>query len=121
MKLMSPATLTALKGTSQKWHMIAIGREKDRSPHDCPLCELFWGIDPTLQRASCSPECPVYAHTGRMYCKGTPYEKWDALGITHVDEHDDAPRLAEEMEQFLDSLIPDEQFLDSLILPEVES
>ena len=100
------ATLTALRGSSQKWHMIAIDREEDRGPDNCPLCELFWSMDFTLQRAVCSPECPVYAHTGRMHCKGTPYEAWGALDITHVDEHDDAPRIAEEMEQFLDSLLP---------------
>jgi len=103
---MSPATLTALKGTSQKWHMIAIGRMTDEGHDNCDLCELFWRYDLSQRAASCSPECPVYAHTGRMHCKGTPYEAWGALDITHVDEHDDAPRIAEEMEQFLDSLLP---------------
>ncbi|HEA67338.1 MAG TPA: hypothetical protein ENI07_11030 [Desulfobacterales bacterium] len=67
---MNKETLTALKGSIEKWEAIVEGTGIDGGYRNCPLCTLF--IDDNCR------ECPTK-------CSGSfPYGKWES----HVDnEH----------------------------------
>lgn len=109
---MTPATLTALRGSIAKWQAIVDGHGVDQSCDNCPLCALFW------DRSSCAG-CPVSAKSGEHGCSNTPYEAWsdaeDDLGISGepINSIDDPAareklRAAAQAElDFLISLLPE--------------
>ena len=114
---MDERTLTALKGSVEKWVAIERGDGNDFGTLNCPLCKLFVLASPR----GCDG-CPVKAETGQGGCGGSPYGAFvDALiydedrrwrNITCIDEAplDEAPRLkrlARDEREFLESLLPD--------------
>jgi hypothetical protein len=64
---MNKKTLTALKGSIEKWKKIIAGKGIDERQYNCPLCQLF--PDTCFY-------CPVCKGTGREGCNYSPWEKW---------------------------------------------
>ena len=58
-------TIKALKESIEKWRQIERGEMPDFGGENCALCELH--LD-----SGCTG-CPVSRHTGRAYCRNTPY------------------------------------------------
>jgi len=56
----------ALQDSIYHWEMILLGREVSNGRENCPLCKVFYG------NAECR-ECPIAIHTGKPYCRNTPY------------------------------------------------
>lgn len=103
---MDEKTLTALKGSIKKWEDIVAGHGADLGPTNCPLCIEFYGNE---FGKDCSG-CPVYEHTGKIHCGGTPYSDFYA-GPIPISGH--SPEDREELTQqaqaeldFLRSLLP---------------
>jgi hypothetical protein len=71
---MDAKTLTALKGSIEKWKGIVAGTEEDKGRLNCPLCHLF---NPIQGKSKHCEGCPVMEQSGERGCCGTPYEKWD--------------------------------------------
>ena len=67
---MNKETLTALKGSIEKWEAIVAGTGVDEGAANCPLCQVFHSED------SCS-ECPTNCYYG------APYDEWEE----HVSKH----------------------------------
>jgi len=66
---MNKKTQKALEESiDEKWIPIAEGKEVDEGTNDCPLCKLFY-----YQHCK---GCPIFEHTGKIHCVGTPYQKW---------------------------------------------
>lgn len=70
-------TKEALCGSIQKWINIIENGGEDEGQDNCPLCELFnpWSWTPEEGIEDCEG-CPVYAKTGHIYCRCTPYSDW---------------------------------------------
>lgn len=67
---MDERTLTALRGSIEKWRKIVAGTGKDLGCDDCPLCGLFLGNrDGSLDCTG----CPVRGATANDGCHGLPY------------------------------------------------
>lgn len=75
-KMMDEKTITALKGSIEKWKKVADGSGKDEGQYNCPLCAVFFG------KIGCEG-CPVRTATGHECCNGTPYREWERHH--HVD------------------------------------
>ena len=95
---MDDRTLEALKASIEKWR----GHETASDPREvkigseyCPLCQIFilGGCD----------GCPVYEHTWKYYCSGTPYNNVDIY-----DPLDKFRAAARAEREFLESLLPEE-------------
>ena len=96
---MDEKTLTALRGSIEKWRQIEAGTLEDRGPDNCPLCQEFI-------ENNCVG-CPVSAQTGRGGCVGTPYEAWDdAAYIVNIANTPELVALARAEREFLESLLP---------------
>lgn len=65
---MDKRTLTALRGSIEKWRLIAEGVGEDMGVVNCPLCKKFNDI-------GCHG-CPVSNDTGHDGCRGTPWDAW---------------------------------------------
>lgn len=98
----SPEAKEALAGSIEKWrtivHDMRVGLQPDENgSDDCPLCQKFNPHVRVSRSAAPGLEmhkviwskgcegCPIQADTKRMYCAGTPYDKWsedDDDGIT---------------------------------------
>ena len=63
---MTEKTLTALKGSIEKWEEVVARAGEDRGSPPCPLCTLF------LRNDRCYG-CPVMEKTHEHGCYGTPY------------------------------------------------
>jgi hypothetical protein len=87
---MDKTTLKALKGSIAKWEAIVAGTGHDNGGDNCPLCKMFLYKE--------CHGCPVNEETGRKFCHGSPYEKWNEY---HSVGHAQA-ELA-----FLKSLLPE--------------
>jgi len=107
---MKKETLEALEKSIEKWEKIVAGKGEDRGRDDCALCKLF-------RKESCVG-CPVYAKTGHLGCRGTPYVRWvNHHDYKHFDESSEiyeiecseCKRLAQEELEFLKSLLPETQ------------
>lgn len=70
---MDKRTLTALRGSIEKWRRIAEGFGEDLGPHNCPLCKKFRN---TNEGHWCA-KCPVSEESGCGGCFRTPYVPWD--------------------------------------------
>lgn len=107
---MNEKTLTALRGSIEKWRAIADGTREDRGSVDCPLCIAF--------PSSFCDGCPV-AQAGHPRCRGTPYtDEWRTLlpndgdlqktygpaGIRAISDR--AKAAARKEVAFLESLLP---------------
>lgn len=104
---MDEETLTALKGSMDKWVDIIRNDGEDLGHKNRPLCELYYTDE------SCEDACPVKSSGGDDFCRYTPYDDW-------VDHHDDEHtyedkykahcpkciKLAKKELKFLTSLLP---------------
>lgn len=98
---MDERTLTALKGSIEKWRKIEAGVGADYGEDNCPLCAEF-----LASFINCSG-CPVFARTGQQYCIGSPYkDTWLPLRVDWA-ETDEAKAAASEEREFLESLLPE--------------
>lgn len=101
---MNAKTLTALKGSIDKWQKIVDGTGVDDGALNCPLCRLF---DDTCEK------CPVAIKSGKSNCDNTPYPKWrDHQKSIHYASDDWTVKccwcrqFAEEELEFLKGLLP---------------
>lgn len=67
----------ALQGSVGKWAVIVDALKHnlpfvENGSEDCPCCKKFIG---EVSTPLCK-NCPIFIHTGRKLCKGSPYEKW---------------------------------------------
>lgn len=104
---MDDRTLTALKGSIEKWEKIVEGMGIDRGVSNCPLCRLF-----NTYESMCKG-CPVYERTKKRACGGTPYNdwvraRWDA-GLARRAETPALMAAAKAELDFLRSLLPEGQ------------
>lgn len=104
---MDAETLTALRGSIEKWKAIEAGTGADFGYENCPLCQHFTEKDED-GRLMCE-KCPVGIAAKEMGCNNTPYEEWAELEIEHIDQAADegkAKALARKEREFLESLLP---------------
>lgn len=102
---MDAKTLTALKGSIEKWRRIVDGTGVDGGTDDCPLCHLFAAED-----RDCIG-CPVSARAKRPGCANTPYVAWKRVASEDDGENlvatTSAAKVAARAElAFLESLLP---------------
>ena len=94
---MDERTLTALRGSIEKWEGIVAGEIDDDAADNCPLCELFY-------ECRCLG-CPVNKKSGGIFCRETPYE--DRLKADRpTGDTPEAVKAAQAMLDFLESLLP---------------
>lgn len=105
---MPAETLTALRGSIEKWRKVVQGDYFEAGPCDCPLCIKFRVQD---NQVSCAG-CPVAAKTGYPGCDNSPYTAWsdaydEAECYTCINdaEPDDQPMVREAAQTMLDFLI----------------
>jgi hypothetical protein len=67
---MTPKVLAALNGSIKKWEDLVVSGDHGGDPSDCPLCGLFNNAPDTTPEDCIG--CPVFEHTGKKYCAGTP-------------------------------------------------
>lgn len=110
---MNKETLTALKGSIEKWKDIRFNEGKDDGTENCPLCKLYyteWDDDKLCVG------CPVSEKTGEDSCSSTPYTDWKQH---HVAAHNNyqypfsclcstCREIAADEIKFLESLLPGE-------------
>lgn len=60
--------LKIMEASVEKWNRIIEGRRSDGGILDCPPCRIFYLMVCT--------GCPIAAHTGKKFCKGSPYPRW---------------------------------------------
>ena len=97
---MDAKTLEALQDSILKWEKIVAGTGEDRGADNCALCQMFNLGRPMADRCQ---GCPVHAHTGKQFCRGTP-----------LDDRDETTNAEREMELAIEEL----DFLRSLLPPE---
>lgn len=61
---MNDKTLTALRGSIEKWRKIVAGTDADRGAENCALCQAFF----------CCEGCPVAEAAHADSCGNTPFE-----------------------------------------------
>lgn len=77
---MDEKTLTALRGSIEKWEKIVDGG-RDPGVKGDALCRMFlWNSD--TGKEDCMG-CPVREETGQPYCEDTPYEDYRATQALH--------------------------------------
>lgn len=120
---MDNRTLTALRGSIQKWNDILAGTGHDKGCDNCPLCKEF--ADKTDGESDedgieCAG-CPVRERTGKPGCENSPYTKWARVTFYQDLDDDRCVRLpldgkiedaiaaAREERDFLVSLLPEEE------------
>jgi methionyl-tRNA synthetase len=74
---MNQETLTALKGSIEKWEGIVDCEEEDNGGDNCDLCKAHY------LNGKCH-SCPVCLKSGRNYCHETPYDDW----FQYAEEND---------------------------------
>jgi hypothetical protein len=95
---MDERTLTALKGSIEKWKRIVAHTGIDKGPTNCPLCQLFY--------ADNCAGCPVAEAAGEIMCGGTPYEDWSKAIDVWSGDSEWASMAAHKEVDFLRSLLP---------------
>lgn len=102
---MNIKTLTALKGSIEKWEKITAGKGIDEGPLNCPACLMFL-------THNCQG-CPVYEKTKRRLCVNSPYDTWGwHQNISHAEKKKErvycptCKKLAKAELDFLKSLLP---------------
>ena len=60
--------LKIMESSVRKWQRIIDGKGTDGGVLDCPPCRIFYMLVCT--------GCPIAEHTGKRFCKGTPYVDW---------------------------------------------
>ena len=107
---MNQETLTALKGSIEKWKKIVAGTGEDHGQENCPLCALFYKDDGSQEEDKECVGCPVMKKTGDPYCTSSPYVAWlDASPSGEIPTKASSPALLDAAKQelaFLKSLLP---------------
>lgn len=98
---MDERTLTALKGSIEKWDAIVAGTGRDYGTHNCPLCAAFY--QPSNPEDDDCTGCPVREATGRSWCDGSPYDNYRSCKSCWGRQ-----RAAKKELEFLRSLLPAE-------------
>lgn len=57
-----------MEASVAKWNRIMAGKASDGGVIDCPPCRIYYML-------VCFG-CPISAHTGHKFCKGSPYPDW---------------------------------------------
>lgn len=94
---MKRETLSALRGSIEKWKGVVKGKE-EHGAGDCPLCHLFICGSP-----DCTG-CPVSAATGQKYCRSTPYKEFHIAKV--AGDAAEMKRHAKRELEFLQGLLP---------------
>jgi hypothetical protein len=69
---------TALEKSIKKWEGIVDDEEEDEGPADCECCIKYNSLKSRAEtRENCCKECPVFMVTGKQFCAGSPFEKWE--------------------------------------------
>lgn len=73
----------ALQDSIIKWERMAIAIDNGRnyegpSASNCPLCKLY---NETFNAETCQ-QCPIYLETGKEFCEGTPFTKFQSTICT---------------------------------------
>jgi hypothetical protein len=105
---MDAETLTALRGSIQKWEKIVDGTGENGSAYNCPLCVKFnSSIQPGASEFSMArcDGCPVHAVTGQHGCKGSPYQLYEDAEDEELDDMEMRDLACDEL-NFLKSLLP---------------
>lgn len=102
---MNKRTLKALQDSIKKWEMIRAGELEDEGCLNCPLCTLFHS---NTGRDTHCEGCPVKEKSGKPYCFGTPYTKWQNLCLDNAWFADTPQKKAQATREitFLKSLLP---------------
>ena len=66
----------ALKASIAKWEARLDGVYRAPTITGCPLCAVYYSMVRDGERCE---GCPVFLHTGRMGCSGTPVDDYGAL------------------------------------------
>ena len=101
---MDERTLTALRGSIEKWEAIVAGTGVDWGSINCPLCTEF------CHGPNYCAGCPVASKTGEKYCDGSPYIRFESVWPKSVPIPDGRPiitELAQAEIDFLRSLLPE--------------
>ena len=88
--------------TLSKWELLA-QEERPIKVHDggtntCGLCYLYRGWH-SPDGSTCE-RCPIYLHTGKIECQGTPYMRYKDRGLSPKEAHE----IAKEELDFLRSI-----------------
>lgn len=102
---MSKSTREALEDSIEHWEQVTadpLGQSVGWKA--CALCRKFILASSIPNHSSCD-DCPVFLHTGKVACKGTPYPVYD-LAISRTGEEGISVlrQLANDELQFLISL-----------------
>jgi hypothetical protein len=60
--------ISIMEASVAKWNRILAGEQSDGGVLDCPPCRIYYMLVCT--------GCPIAAHTGHKFCKGSPYPAW---------------------------------------------
>lgn len=76
--------VAAIDGSIDKWKRICYEDAIDGARSDCPLCQISGYND--LNKGIDCDGCPIYLHTDKPNCLGTPYRDYCHLryfGMNH--------------------------------------
>jgi len=103
---MDEDTLTALKESIAHWEENAADPENALiGVSSCPLCRKFHKNYRNDGKPSCTG-CPVFLHTGKSYCRSTPYHSLDRLAEFLPETVENDRILCQREVNFLKSLLP---------------
>jgi len=69
--------VAAIDGSINKWKKIYYEDAEDGARSDCPLCQISDCGD--LKLGTDCASCPIYLHTNKKNCLGTPYRDFSHL------------------------------------------
>lgn len=59
----------------RRWRLVLSGEIYNPGRADCPLCQVYFPASFRLgEFKNACLGCPIYEHTGRTGCEGTPYD-----------------------------------------------
>jgi hypothetical protein len=97
--------ISIMESSVAKWNRILAGEQSDGGVLDCPPCRIYYML--------VCIGCPIAAHTGHKFCKGSPYPAWfhhqnEVHGFMRRKIYcDECRRLATEMRDFMIEIVED--------------
>lgn len=97
--------ISIMESSVAKWNRILAGEQSDGGVLDCPPCRIYYLL--------VCIGCPIAAHTGYKFCKGSPYPAWfhhqnEVHGFMRRKIYcDECRRLATEMRDFMIEIVED--------------
>lgn len=92
-----------MEASVRKWERIIAGKRSDGGVLDCPPCRIYYML-------VCFG-CPIAQHTGRKFCKGSPYIPWYRHQLECHDKMfrkvycPECKKLAEDMRDFMIEIV----------------